>query len=215
MECDTQSDSDEEENSEPLSYRLKLHAADPRYITNSEDCNRAIEPWYRPESRSKPSTSSSSHPASTGWKPSNSPFTRSYARWAWPTIPPRQVSSVSPAKLVGRTCSTLKSSTTRCRPNQATPLSKPLQTTKTSLGAWHQVATHLKALEEACESIEEKTGCSSRWSIMEIMSWKMKSNPGDLVDDKRSPPSNTTCAYTSSAATRLEPKEKKVQRRQP
>ena len=40
MECDTQSDSDEEENSEPLSYRLKLHAADPRYITNSEDCNR-------------------------------------------------------------------------------------------------------------------------------------------------------------------------------
>ena len=40
MECDTQSDSDEEENSEPLSYRLKLHAADPRYMTNSEDCNR-------------------------------------------------------------------------------------------------------------------------------------------------------------------------------
>ena len=38
--CDTQSDSDEEENSQPLSYRLKLHAADPRYITNSEDCNR-------------------------------------------------------------------------------------------------------------------------------------------------------------------------------
>jgi hypothetical protein len=40
IECDTQSDSDEEKNSEPLSYRLKLHAADPRYITNSEDCNR-------------------------------------------------------------------------------------------------------------------------------------------------------------------------------
>ena len=40
IECDTQSDSDEEKNSEPLSYRLKLHAADPRYITSSEDCNR-------------------------------------------------------------------------------------------------------------------------------------------------------------------------------
>ena len=39
MECDTQSDSDEEENSEPLSHRLKLRAADPRYIINSEDCN--------------------------------------------------------------------------------------------------------------------------------------------------------------------------------
>ncbi len=40
MECDTHSDSDEEENSKTLSYRLKLHAADPRYITSSEDCNR-------------------------------------------------------------------------------------------------------------------------------------------------------------------------------
>ena len=40
MECDTQSDSDEEESSETLSYRLKLHAADPRYITSSEDGNR-------------------------------------------------------------------------------------------------------------------------------------------------------------------------------
>jgi hypothetical protein len=40
MEYDTQNDSDEDENSEPLSYRLKLHAANPRYITSSEDCNR-------------------------------------------------------------------------------------------------------------------------------------------------------------------------------
>ena len=40
MECDTQSDSDEEENSETLSYRLKMYAADPRYITSSEDGNR-------------------------------------------------------------------------------------------------------------------------------------------------------------------------------
>ena len=40
MEYDTQSDSDEEDSSATLSYRLKLHAADPRYMTNSEDCNR-------------------------------------------------------------------------------------------------------------------------------------------------------------------------------
>ena len=38
--CDTQSDSDEEKNSEPLSHGLKLRAADTRYITNSKDCNR-------------------------------------------------------------------------------------------------------------------------------------------------------------------------------
>jgi hypothetical protein len=40
MECDTQSDSDDNKSSEPLSHRLKLRAADPRYITKSEDCNR-------------------------------------------------------------------------------------------------------------------------------------------------------------------------------
>ena len=40
MECDTQSDSDEEDSSATLSYRLKLRAADPRYITSSEDGNR-------------------------------------------------------------------------------------------------------------------------------------------------------------------------------
>jgi len=40
MEYDTQSDSDEEDSSATLSYRLKLHAADPRYITSSEDGNR-------------------------------------------------------------------------------------------------------------------------------------------------------------------------------
>jgi len=40
MECDTQSDSDDDKSSEPLSHGLKLRAEDPRYITNSEDCNR-------------------------------------------------------------------------------------------------------------------------------------------------------------------------------
>jgi len=40
MECDTQSDSDEEDGSATLTYRLKLRAADPRYITSSEDGNR-------------------------------------------------------------------------------------------------------------------------------------------------------------------------------
>ena len=35
-----QSDSDEEDSSETLSYRLKLRAADPRYITSSEDGKR-------------------------------------------------------------------------------------------------------------------------------------------------------------------------------
>ena len=40
MESDTQSDSDEEDSSATLSYRLKLRAADPRYITSSEDGNR-------------------------------------------------------------------------------------------------------------------------------------------------------------------------------
>jgi hypothetical protein len=40
MECDTQSDSDEEDSSAALSYRLKLRAAHPRYITSSEDGNR-------------------------------------------------------------------------------------------------------------------------------------------------------------------------------
>ena len=40
MECDTLSDNDEDDRSTTLSYRLKLHAADPRYITSSEDCNR-------------------------------------------------------------------------------------------------------------------------------------------------------------------------------
>ncbi len=40
MECDSQSDSDEEDSSATLSYRLKLRAADPRYITSSEDGNR-------------------------------------------------------------------------------------------------------------------------------------------------------------------------------
>ena len=40
MESDTQSDSDEEDSSATLSYRLKLCAADPRYITSSEDGNR-------------------------------------------------------------------------------------------------------------------------------------------------------------------------------
>jgi len=39
MECDTQSDSDDNKSSEPLSHGLKLRAADPRYITKSEDCN--------------------------------------------------------------------------------------------------------------------------------------------------------------------------------
>jgi hypothetical protein len=40
MECDTLSDNDEDDRSTTLSYRLKLHAADPRYITSSEDGNR-------------------------------------------------------------------------------------------------------------------------------------------------------------------------------
>ncbi len=40
MESDTQSDSDEEDGSVTLTYRLKLRAADPRYITSSEDGNR-------------------------------------------------------------------------------------------------------------------------------------------------------------------------------
>ena len=35
MECDIQSDSDEKDSSATLSYRLKLRAADPRYITSS------------------------------------------------------------------------------------------------------------------------------------------------------------------------------------
>jgi hypothetical protein len=40
MECDTQNDSDEEDSNATLSYRLKLHAADPRYFTSSGDGNR-------------------------------------------------------------------------------------------------------------------------------------------------------------------------------
>ena len=40
MESDTKSDSDEEDSSATLAYRLKLRAADPRYITSSEDGNR-------------------------------------------------------------------------------------------------------------------------------------------------------------------------------
>jgi ribonuclease HI len=40
MECDTQSDNNEDDRSATLSYRLKLHVADPRYITSSEDGNR-------------------------------------------------------------------------------------------------------------------------------------------------------------------------------
>ena len=40
MGCDAQSDSDDTKSNEPLSYGLKLRAADPRYITKSEDCNR-------------------------------------------------------------------------------------------------------------------------------------------------------------------------------
>jgi hypothetical protein len=56
------------------------------------------------------------HPAFTGSNPSNlPPSTSSYARWARPTTPPRQVSSASPAKPAGRTCS--KGSTTRSRPS--------------------------------------------------------------------------------------------------
>jgi hypothetical protein len=43
----------------------------------------------------------------------------------------------------------------------------------------------MDALDDACENIEEKTGCSSRWS-MEIMAWKMKcksgAQSGDLAD---------------------------------
>ena len=43
----------------------------------------------------------------------------------------------------------------------------------------------MDALDDACEIIEEKTGCSSRWS-MEIMAWKMKcksgAQSGDLAD---------------------------------
>lgn len=58
-----------------------------------------------------------------------------------------------------------------------------LQTTKASLGI--REATHMDALDDACEIIEEKTGCSSRWS-MEIMAWKMKcksgAQSGDLAD---------------------------------
>jgi hypothetical protein len=40
MESDTKSDSDEEDSRATLSYRLKLRAADTRYITSSEDGNR-------------------------------------------------------------------------------------------------------------------------------------------------------------------------------
>jgi hypothetical protein len=43
----------------------------------------------------------------------------------------------------------------------------------------------MDALDDACEIIEEKTGCSNRWS-MEIMAWKMKCKSGsqsrDLAD---------------------------------
>jgi hypothetical protein len=43
----------------------------------------------------------------------------------------------------------------------------------------------MDALDDACEIIEEKTGCSSCWS-MEIMAWKMKcksgAQSGDLAD---------------------------------
>jgi hypothetical protein len=40
VECDAQSDSDDTKGNEPPSSGLKLRAADPRYITKSEDCNR-------------------------------------------------------------------------------------------------------------------------------------------------------------------------------
>ena len=55
-----------------------------------------------------------------------------------------------------------------------------LQTTKASLGI--REATHMDALDDACEIIEEKTGCSSRWS-MEIMAWKMKCKSGAQSGD--------------------------------
>ena len=101
-----------------------------------------------------------------------------------------------------------------------------LQTTKASLGI--REATHMDALDDACEIIEEKTGCSSRWS-MEIMAPDRKRTSGPMLAvaasqapspailrtpttltpstpqmPSRSPPSSTTCAYTSSAATPLE-----------
>ena len=40
VEYDAQSDSDDTKGNEPLSYGLKLRAADPRYVTQSEDSNR-------------------------------------------------------------------------------------------------------------------------------------------------------------------------------
>jgi hypothetical protein len=55
-----------------------------------------------------------------------------------------------------------------------------LQTTKVSLGI--KDATHMDVLDNACEIIEEKTGCSSCWS-MEIMAWRMKCKSCDQSDD--------------------------------
>jgi hypothetical protein len=59
-----------------------------------------------------------------------------------------------------------------------------LQTTNASLGIME--ATHMDALDDACETIEEKTGCSSRWS-MEIMAWKMKCKSGAQSGDLEDP----------------------------
>ena len=64
-----------------------------------------------------------------------------------------------------------------------------LQITKASLGI--RAATHMDALDDACEIIEEKTRCSSRWS-MENMAWKTK-DPVDTDDeDDRETQSATT-----------------------
>ena len=93
-----------------------------------------------------------------------------------------------------------------------------LQTTKAHLGI--REATHMDALDDACEIIEEKTGCSSRWS-MEIMAWKIKcksgAQSGDLADsddmdvnarNAANAVKITSFAYTSSAATPLESRRK-------
>ena len=97
-----------------------------------------------------------------------------------------------------------------------------LQTTKASIGI--REATHMDALDDACEIIEENTGCSSRWS-MEIMTWKMKcksgAQSGDLADYDDMDAVNYRNALrvphapTPAAQRHLWSQQEKVQRRQP
>jgi hypothetical protein len=88
------------------------------------------------------------------------------------TISPRSGDTTNQAKNNTWTASTFHDDTTFVTWWTTLLLLQTAQTTNASLGI--QEATHMKALDDACKTIEEKIGCLSRWS-MEIMAWKMRS----------------------------------------